>query len=146
VDGAKRAGAGARRRATELETELTALKQKLEAAEKERAALSAQLKTATGRGNELDTANAKLEADGKRCTAALAQQTKLTDTCATRNARLYEIGGEILERYENKGVFSSLLAAEPFTGLKRVELENLVEDYRDKLDAQKEKAGAPAGR
>lgn len=32
---------------------------------------------------------------------------------------------------------SSLLEQEPFTQIKRVELENLVEDYRDRLDAAK---------
>jgi hypothetical protein len=44
---------------------------------------------------------------------------------------------QLLERYEKKGCMSSLLEQEPFTQIKRVELENLVEDYRDRLDAAK---------
>jgi hypothetical protein len=35
---------------------------------------------------------------------------------------------------ENRGFWSSLTEREPFTQLKRVELENLVEDYKYRAD------------
>jgi hypothetical protein len=46
--------------------------------------------------------------------------------CADRNARLYSIGEELIDRYQKKGVMGSLLEKEPFTQIRKAELENLV--------------------
>lgn len=73
------------------------------------------------------------DADAKRFEAQLAQTTQRADDCSSRNAALFKIGNELLARYEGKGVFSILLEGEPVTQLKRVELENLIQDYQDKL-------------
>lgn len=50
-----------------------------------------------------------------------------------RNLELYEVGKEILERYENFAFGKALLAREPFTGLAKVRLEEQVQDYKDQL-------------
>ncbi len=42
-----------------------------------------------------------------------------------------------MTRFEQKTCGEILAQKEPFTGLKRVEVENLLEEYRDKLDEQK---------
>jgi chromosome segregation ATPase len=55
------------------------------------------------------------------------------------NLALFKLGNEILTRYERFGLGDALGAREPFTGLARVKLENLVQDYQDKLLAQKVK-------
>jgi hypothetical protein len=39
--------------------------------------------------------------------------------------------------YEKKSCFDSSLQREPFTGLKRVEIENAIEDMREKLDSSR---------
>ena len=57
----------------------------------------------------------------------------------TRNAALFNLGNEILHRYERFSLGDALAAKEPFTGLTRVKLENLVQDYQDKLGEQKAK-------
>lgn len=57
--------------------------------------------------------------------------------CAQRNLQLAGIANEALDRYENKGCFGALAQAEPFTGLKRIEVENAVEEYRQEIDALK---------
>ena len=54
-----------------------------------------------------------------------------------KNLQLYKYSVELMDRYQNKGVWTSMAQMEPFTGLKRVEIENLLDEYRDKLDAQK---------
>lgn len=59
------------------------------------------------------------------------------EQCTIKNTKLYEINGELLQRYTNKGVMDALARREPFTGLKMVEMENLVQDLHDKLDAQR---------
>lgn len=55
-------------------------------------------------------------------------------TCVDRNAGLYNLNAEVLERMENRGFWSSLTEREPFTKLKRVELENLIDDYKYRAD------------
>lgn len=62
-------------------------------------------------------------------------QRHVTDL-QTRNMALYKLGGEILGRYEKFGLGTALTAREPFTGLTRTKLENLVQDYQDKLSSQ----------
>ena len=59
------------------------------------------------------------------------------DAAVRNNLALHALGLELLSRYEGKGVLESLSAREPFLQIKRVELENLVQDYRDKLDRQR---------
>jgi septal ring factor EnvC (AmiA/AmiB activator) len=66
--------------------------------------------------------------------------------CVARNASLYELNDEVLTRFEEQGTFSRLASAEPFTKLKRVQLENLVEDYRYRADEQKISATPAAPR
>ncbi|HWU57007.1 MAG TPA: hypothetical protein VN175_15965, partial [Rhizomicrobium sp.] len=73
------------------------------------------------------------DADAKRMEAALTalrQQNRLTEE---KNAKLYQLGRELLDRYENKSVLDVVGTAEPVTKLKRVEYENVVQDYEDKL-------------
>ncbi len=63
-------------------------------------------------------------------------QRRFTD-CAARNRALGKIGNEILTRYEKFSLGEALAAKEPFVGSTRTRLENLVQDYQDKLDDQR---------
>lgn len=54
----------------------------------------------------------------------------------TKNLALYKLANEILTRYERFGLGDALAAKEPFTGISRVKLENLVQDYQDKIADQ----------
>ncbi len=54
-----------------------------------------------------------------------------------KNIQLYRIGSEVLTRYERFGLGDAIGAKEPFVGLTRVNLENLVQGYQDKMKAQK---------
>ena len=56
-----------------------------------------------------------------------------------KNAALYRVGKEILGRYEKLGLGEQFLAREPFVGRTRVALENLIQDYDDKLVDQRAK-------
>lgn len=53
--------------------------------------------------------------------------------CRARNMALFEVGSEILDRYADMDLGDALAAREPFIGFKRVELQNLVQEYLDKL-------------
>ena len=62
----------------------------------------------------------------KRSQDRSARQAQQISECETKNVRLQELGQELLQKYADKGVFDTLLKKEPFTQLKRVEMENLV--------------------
>lgn len=67
----------------------------------------------------------------------LALRDREFKTCVDRNAAFYNLNVEVLDRMENRGLWSNLTAKEPFLKLKRVELENLVDDYRYRADELK---------
>ena len=60
---------------------------------------------------------------------------ELIELGRTRNAELFKLGGEILDRYGRKDFFDLVGGSEPFVQSSRVRLENLVQDYEDKLRA-----------
>jgi chromosome segregation ATPase len=57
--------------------------------------------------------------------------------CSEKNQRLVNLGAELLDRYRHKGVADALAQRDPVLGLRDVQMFNLVQDYRDKLDAEK---------
>ncbi len=63
--------------------------------------------------------------------AALLQRT--VDDREAKNLELFKTGNEILVRYEKFSLGDAISEKEPFVGLTRVKLENLVQDYKDKL-------------
>lgn len=70
---------------------------------------------------------------------ALRNSKEALDRCAGNNRELCSIAKEILGRYENKGFFTKVAEKEPFTQIKRVELEKLVQEYGKKIDENKVK-------
>lgn len=50
-------------------------------------------------------------------------------SCATSNIELSKLGYEMLDHYEDKGFWDRAGQNEPFTQIKRVQIENLVDDY-----------------
>jgi chromosome segregation ATPase len=91
-------------------------------------------------GYEQVTATAqKTEAErAKLAGESIVLKHKLEDR-ERKNAELFKLGNEILTRYEKFGLGDALAAREPFTGIARVKLENLVQDYQDKIADQRAK-------
>jgi len=86
---------------------------------------------------EAYTQVAQLEAQKEAERLKLAAQSILLQRLVTdrevKNLELFKTGNEILTRYEQFSLGNALAAKEPFVGLTRVKLENLVQDYKDKL-------------
>jgi chromosome segregation ATPase len=57
-----------------------------------------------------------------------------------RNAGMYRVAREVLDWIDDLGPGAAYDARDPFLGLKRVELENVAQDFRDKLLEHKAKA------
>ena len=61
----------------------------------------------------------------------LATREEALASCVDHNQKLVALNEEVLQRFEDQGFWSSLAKKEPFTRIKRVELENLADGYRD---------------
>ena len=59
------------------------------------------------------------------------------DACTARNQKLIELSAELLDRYRKKGFAEVVGQRDPLLGLGQVEMFNLVQDYRDRVDAQR---------
>jgi len=121
------------------------------------AALQTQLQSAASKQTELTT----LLADANRqlhTIAAKQQQTagelrrtqdqlkasKASNTaCEAKNLQLYQYSQELMARYQKKGVWAALEQKEPFSGVKEVRIENVLQEYQTKLDAQRIKPTSP---
>jgi hypothetical protein len=82
--------------------------------------------------NEVSQTARSRDADAKRLDAVLGQVRPRLQGCEAKNAELYKLGEEILDLYDKKDLFD-VVASEPVTKLKRVELENAMQDYEDKM-------------
>ena len=126
----------------EAKKEITDLQAKLEAQKSESERLSISLEKwkvshqqVTELATKREAARAKLNTEKIELDRKVADQTR-------KNQQMYKIGNEVLTRYENFGLGTALTAREPFVGITKVKLQNLVQDYGDKLAEQRIKPDA----
>ena len=80
---------------------------------------------------------AQTESARKQTESQLAGTRQDLGQCRTHNGRLYSLSREMMTKYRDKTCQDALAQAEPFTGLKRVEVENLLETWRDAADRER---------
>ena len=73
-------------------------------------------------------------ADRQQFESVATRQRTALAACSERNARMYQLGNDLLDKYEEKSCVSAILQAEPFTGLKRAQIEKMIEEERENLD------------
>lgn len=115
------------------------------------------LRTRLGEGAQtLSTLDATHRAQGEQLKKSQAGRQELAgerDACLARvealeghNVQLYRIGMELLDRYAGKGFGEVLGGREPVTGALRVRMENLVQDYRFRIEDEAVARDAAAGK
>jgi chromosome segregation ATPase len=116
--------------ASDLQAQLSALKVEngklsnaLEKTRSDVEKLNKDLQDAAGRGAKLKSETIVL--------------TRKVSDLESRNLALFLTGNEILTRYQDFSLGTALSAKEPFVGLTRTRLENLIQDYQDKLSDQR---------
>jgi chromosome segregation ATPase len=116
------------------EDELNQLRTALKEAQAQNAALQAGLSKWQSAYNEAaGVARAKDAEAQARGREARATDQKL-GFCKTANTRLIGVANDILHLYRTQDFRSLLIGSyEPLLGLKKVELENVVQDYEDKI-------------
>lgn len=118
-----------------VQAELDAIKTKLAETEKQLADSQAQQRTTA-------QTLAQIESAKKQSESQLTGTRQDLQICQNHNVKLYGLGREMMNKYRDKTCKDALAQAEPFTGLKKVEVENLLETWRDRLDKEK-LGGAP---
>lgn len=112
-----------------LEKKQAETAQKLEMMEKKVAELSEQLSLAQ---KDLKVNEQQRGALAKQ--VAAKHQTWLE--CTDKNEKLYQVGQELIHIYDSPSTFKKAMRQETFFQLKRVELENILQDKQDELNAQ----------
>lgn len=93
-----------------------------------------QLQELIGKFRETAQTLKEVEQDRVAVRSKLELREREFATCVDRNAGLYNLNAEVLDKLENRGFWSSVAEREPFTKLKRVELENLIDGYKYRAD------------
>lgn len=160
---------GAIAQSRSLEDQRTVLQAKLTDAERQQAALKAQIEAAKAEVKQVakqhreavdefnqrlaerdetlekwkaayeDAANVARAKDAERAkfegqASAFKASVK---ACQAKNVQLAKVGRELLERYEAANFADMALASEPLVGVRRVEIQTLLQDYADKILDQK---------
>lgn len=120
-------------RVARLTRDLVSVKEQLATTRGERDGLATKLAA-----TEKQLADTRLAAaaEKQRLEAGAAKLRTALDGCSERNGRMYKLGNELIDRYESKGCLASALQAEPFTGLKRAQIEKMAEEDRERLDKE----------
>ncbi len=124
----------------------------LKASEAARAELQARLATLEKQGAEQkradDAALAAKVAELETMLRYRDSQQRLLQTrfdneveqvfaCSDKNQKLVELSAELLDRYRKKGLVDVVSQRDPLLGIGQVEMFNLVQDFRDRADAQR---------
>jgi chromosome segregation ATPase len=105
----------------------TALQQDLERDKARLAELVGKFRETAGTLRDVETDRAALR-------TSLGQRDAELKQCIDRSVSLYHLNGEILTKLEQGGTFTPASVFEPFTRLKRVELENLIDGYQTRAE------------
>lgn len=65
------------------------------------------------------------------------EQVKLVSDCSAKNDRLVRLSAELVDRYRGKSLGDVLSQLDPAFGIGDVQMFNLVQEYRDKADAER---------
>ena len=71
-------------------------------------------------------------------------QVTLVGECTAKNDKLIHLSAELLDRYRGKTVGDVVKQREPLLGLGDIQMFNLVQDYRDRAEAERFTAPPPA--
>jgi len=138
---AKTSGAVARerKRADELQVSLDAVTKERSSLQKDKDVLGTRLADTEARLKEalaeLARTRASLAAREKELAGVqqiASQQARSIRICEDKNLKLYGVAIEVIGKHRDQGVWDAMKRREPFTGLRQVEVENLLEEYRDR--------------
>ncbi|WP_045227302.1 hypothetical protein [Methyloterricola oryzae] len=75
-----------------------------------------------------------IQADNTLLLKAVEEREAWIGKCGDQNRGLVAAGREVVEKYRDKGFWDQLAESEPFTGIAKVQTENISQSYRYKID------------
>jgi chromosome segregation ATPase len=130
-----------RRRTVDLQQRVEALERDASTLRQERDTVSTRLESTQA---ELAKAVAELERrqtaietrdrEVLRLQQSVAEGSEANLVCREKNRELAAVARELLGRYRDVGVLDVLKRREPFTGVRRVQVENLLEDSAGRIE------------
>jgi chromosome segregation ATPase len=113
-----------------LEISADALRERIASLEATQEELVAERTNLTQELQEMTAARQTVAANLKR-------ETRRLDRCAEHNTKLTEISQELMEVYRRKGVMSVLMEKEPLIGIRKIELQTLIDQYEERVEQQR---------
>lgn len=139
---AQRSAAGNSQRVAELEAEGASLRDAVSAAQAQlgqRTTERDEARQGLAQAREELGRRAQRMSEGERSAADLLaryrSQNAALDLCARHNRSLQAVSMELLDRWQRHDWRDVLVAREPLVQSRRVEIENLVQGYEDRIDA-----------
>lgn len=100
----------------------------------EKRQLVQSLKETRGELETVENERANLEKQLMQTSSTLERTQRSHRRCGKHNLQLSIMVEELIRNYSEKGFVESLAVAEPFTQLKQVEMERIVQEYTDRLE------------
>jgi len=136
-DSLKAGRAALTERAQAGEAAIARSRQEKESADAENQKLKDRMQELIAKFRETAQTLRDVEAERTSFKQTLTTRDAELTACIDKNKALYDLNGEVLARLDGEGIFTRVARAEPFTKLKRVQLENLIEDYKYRAEDQK---------
>jgi len=130
VEKLEKALAAERKELKKTEGQFGAEKMRSDAFEQQNGQLRDRLQELADRYRELAEVLSQVESQRDELIALAQDYDARVVLCERNNDNLYTVVDELISAYKNKGVFRTLLEKEPFTQLKRVQVENMMDEYR----------------
>ncbi|HYN54336.1 MAG TPA: hypothetical protein VES38_06495 [Methylotenera sp.] len=131
----------AKRKVNHLETDLSKINAEKTALETKQLQTQTQLETTQTSLADLTVLYKLAQTDlkfndnqRKTLSTNLAQTTQFLNTCEEKNTKLHQFGTELIKIYDIPNAYESVMRKEKFFQLKRVELENILQNRQDQLD------------
>lgn len=96
--------------------------------------LTAELDTTKTDLGQMTVVAEELKKKSAELDFALRKKSSDYDRCFKHNQQMAEAAGELLVRYQNKTPWKSISEVEPLTGIGKVELEHIVQEYGFRIE------------
>ena len=137
IDGAQARTKSESAKGQQLQLTLDALTQDKQTLQAKTAELDQRLAELTSKHASTERELAQTQEQKKQAQSTLLARDQHVASCEDKNISLYRYGRDLIGQCRDDSATDAVLRLEPFTGIKRVAIENLLEEYRDKLDSQK---------
>ncbi len=136
-DSVKNAQQALDRRAKSSEVSLRDSVSQRAAVDKENAQLKEKMQQLLDKFKETIATLRQVETEATTAKQTLASHDQQMKVCVEHNLALYNLNQEVLNRLEHQSAFTRVAQLEPFTRIKRTQLENLVDEYKTRAEEQR---------